>query len=33
MSNIEEELFEEADERLDNYFKEKKENIIYKAEE
>lgn len=32
MSNIEEELFEEADERLDNYFKEKKENIIYKAE-
>jgi hypothetical protein len=32
MSDIEEQLFEEADERLDEYFKEKKENVIYKAE-
>lgn len=32
MSDIEEQLFEKADERLDEYFKEKKENVIYKAE-
>ena len=32
MGDIEEKLFEEADERLDEYFGKKKENIIYKAE-
>jgi len=31
MTEIEEQLFEEADERLDEYFKKKRENIIYQA--
>jgi len=32
MTDIEEQLFEEADERLDEYFGKKKEKVIYKAE-
>ena len=30
---LEAQIFEEADKRLDSYFKEKKEKVIYKAEE
>lgn len=33
MGDIEEQMFEEADEQLNDYFKKKKENIIYKGKE